>query len=126
MTTDEDLFEAYDGLLREKPMLRKKDWERRCKVLGLEPSAQTLLGDPAARLWLPPSKALNDYMHVYLNNGIASWEVISLLERLKQRCDVGLEALQTFAADQDWKTARPGCSAAFRKKIHRNLSRTCV
>ena len=117
MTTDEDLFEAYDGLLREKPMLRKKDWERRCKVLGLEPSAQTLLGDPAARLWLPPSKALNDYMHVYLNNGIASWEVISLLERLKQRCDVGLEALQTFAADQDWKTARPGCSAAFRRHL---------
>ena len=101
MTSDEDLFEAYDGLLSEKATLSKKDWERRCKVLGLEPSAQTLLGDTLARTALPPSKALNDYMHVYLNNGIASWEVIALLERLKQRCDVGLEDLQRFAADQD-------------------------
>ena len=117
MTSDEDLFEAYDALLNEKSTLSKKDWERRCKVLGLEPSTQTLLGDTLARTELPPSKALNDFMHVYLNNGIASWEVISLLERLKQRCDVGLDTLQAFAADQDWKTARPGCSAAFRRHL---------
>lgn len=58
---------------------------------------------------MPPSHILFDFMHCYLCNGVASWEVGLLMEKICTGTDITREVLAITAKEAGWRgTAESG------------------
>jgi hypothetical protein len=65
--------------------------------------------DPSALMWsdqrqvMPPSQILYDYMHTYLCNGVASWEVALFLDKVYSCTEITRESLLQSVLSSAWK-----------------------
>jgi hypothetical protein len=62
--------------------------------------------DPVERQKLPVSNIINDIMHVYLCNGIASWEVVLVMEQIAEHTPLSRELLKETVVAAGWLGSR--------------------
>eukprot|EP00435_Cladocopium_sp_Y103_P044340 s1677_g12.t1 len=84
---------------------RQKDIEKWEKAYGLNKHESGIMFDVEARTLMNPTDALNDALHCYYCNGVASVE-ISLLVETATACGVDRESLQAEALSVQWH--KPG------------------
>ena len=101
LNSDAEIFNDYDRLSRCSTKVQLESQE---KCSGLSFDADALLFDSSARKRLPPSRIIYDYMHTYLCNGVASWEISLFLTALLQHCTVTAEDLQVTMLSDGWKS----------------------
>ena len=92
--SDQEIFALCDKMLLP---CTKKSLELQEKCAGVSYIPGSLLWS-SERAKMPPSHILYDYMHTYLCNGVASWEVTLLLEEVYSRSNVTLQLLQEAVA----------------------------
>lgn len=97
--TDDDIFRQADQMMR--PCTRKALEEQEIAA-GITFEPESLLWSPERRL-LPPSEIVYDYMHIYLANGICSWEVQLFLNKVYECTHVTRESLQSAALASEWR-----------------------
>ena len=96
--SDQEIFALCDKMLLP---CTKKSLELQEKCAGLSYTPGSLLW-PSEREKMAPSRILYDYMHTYLCNGIASWELTLLLEEVYTRSGVTLKLLQEAVVASNW------------------------
>ena len=76
------------------------------KVSGIIYEPASLMFDPVERQKLPVSNIINDIMHVYLCNGIASWEVALVMEQIAEHTPLSRELLKETVVAAGWLGSR--------------------
>ena len=110
--TDAEIFSVVDDLRVSKNVLSNAAFKRKCICAAFNHNEQGILQDSNLRTLLPPSRWLMDPMHLFLSNGICSWEVVSMYEMWKE---TGHGDLTDFLS-LPWCKAGPGsCSPYFRR-----------
>eukprot|EP00438_Fugacium_kawagutii_P035293 Skav215241 [mRNA] locus=scaffold811:68130:69437:- [translate_table: standard] len=102
VNTDQQIYNQCDRLASCRT---KAELEMMEKCSGLTYDADALMFDAVQRVKMPPSRIIYDYMHTYLCNGVASWEVCLFLEALFAHTDLRLDDLRQSIADDSWKRA---------------------
>ena len=114
--TDAEIWAVCDRLARVES---KAEMHRLEKVSGLTFDSKSLMFNQRERVKLPPFHMINDYMHSYLCNGVASWEVALLMEKIEQHTSLNLEMLREAAISAKWKSRRcsPRCLPSYIPKM---------
>ena len=104
------------NLLSDASIFRECDRMRSCrtkaqldmheKATGIVCDVATLMFSQSERPKMPPSRIISDFMHVYLCNGVASWEVALMLETLYSRTALTLDVLQKAAVCDAWQSSK--------------------
>lgn len=82
--TDQDIWDAFDLLRRQKPTMAKSAFQRVERAAGFTFHEQSLLGDLELRAFVKPASAHTmDWMHNILVNGICSIEFHAFLHRCR-------------------------------------------
>lgn len=100
-SSDAEIFEAVDSLLLAHGRVSEKRLEQMETELGFNYEPDGLLANPVARSVLPPSRNLNDGMHCYFSNGVASWEVARYTQALNS-IGVNKKDIQTICGEISW------------------------
>ena len=100
LSSDASIFRECD---RMKHCRTKAQLDMHEKATGIVYDVATLMFSQSERQKMPPSRIISDFMHVYLCNGVASWEVALLLETLFSRTSLTLDLLQEAAVSDAWK-----------------------
>lgn len=98
--SDLEIFSICDTLSHCR---NKSELAQREKVSGITYDPDSLMLSPENRGKLPPSNILNDYMHVYLCNGVASWEIALLVEKICSHTNLTRELLSGAAVAAGWR-----------------------
>ena len=93
--TDQDFFEVWDNLLREKARCTKAVFNKKDIAARFNVCAHALLSDRVLRETIPPSAFLLDSMHLFWANGVVSWEVNSAYQ---QSATTNIGNLEAFLA----------------------------
>jgi hypothetical protein len=97
--TNDDIFQQCDRMMA--PCTRKA-MDAQEIATGITFDPETLLWSPVRTL-MPPSEIIYDVMHVYLINGIASWEVHLLANKVYECTRVTRESFQSAVMASQWK-----------------------
>ena len=100
-SSDAEIFQAVDSLLMAHGRVSEKRLEQMETELGFNCEPNGLLANHIARSVLPPSRNLNDGMHCYFSNGVASWEVARYMKALNS-IGVDREDIQTICCEISW------------------------
>ena len=101
-SSDAEIFSVCDRLVL---CTTKKAQERLEITSGISFSTKSLMWSDQ-RLRMPPSQILYDWMHTYLSNGCASWEVCLFLQTVEAKTNVTRELLQEAVCDAQWQGTR--------------------
>lgn len=101
-TTDTDVFNVCDAM---KLPCSKKELETQEITSGISFNPATLMWSNE-RSQMPPSRVLYDYMHTYLFNGVASWEVSLFLDAVYNTTEVTREILSDAVTSLNWMSLR--------------------
>ena len=118
--TDDDLWQSHDTLVGTDGA-RRKQLEQ---AMGVTVNLHGLLADRDLRRFVSPSLIIWDYMHVYLSNGIAGWEIQKLLWALTTKWHATMEDVRTFF-QADWKVHSAQETVARQKNAVRCLADDC-
>ena len=99
-STDHEVFSVCDSFCNCRT---KNELAQREKVSGITYDPDSLLLSQEHRGKLPPSNILNDPMHVYLCNGIASWEVALIMEKICDHTQLTRQLLSETAVAAGWR-----------------------
>ena len=100
--TDEEIFQMADSM---QHCATKAELEMTEKCAGFSFVPNSLLFTEQ-RWKLGPSRILTDYMHTYLANGIASWEIALFVQTIVDHTSITLDMLRTCALGAGWKGTR--------------------
>ena len=100
LSSDNEVFEVCDCM---KTCRTKAELDRMQKTSGISYDAASLLFSEEERAKMPPSRIIHDFLHTYLANGVASWEIVLFISELETRTRVTLETLQTVVLQAGWK-----------------------
>lgn len=84
----------------------KAQVEVESQCAGITYDAHTLMFCPEERRKMAPSRIINDGMHSYLVNGVASWEVALFLEAIYAHTAVTLPILADAVVSGLWKSSK--------------------
>ena len=84
----------------------KAELDRFEKSSGLTYDEKSLMCDKDHRWKLPPSRIIYDYMHTYLHNGVASWELALFVQALLSHSGITLRDLQLTAMEDKWQSLK--------------------
>ena len=102
--TDVELWANVDALAAVKPQVNKKSFERHEKLLGLTHNEFSVLACRGLREFFSPTRHIwSDPGHVILANGVFSWSVWELIERLQERTRLSWSSLGSLFVDIDWR-----------------------
>eukprot|EP00435_Cladocopium_sp_Y103_P024378 s2819_g6.t1 len=120
LSSDSELFEVCD---RMRHCRTKAELEMMEKTAGVTYADGSLLFSEEERAKLPPSRIIHDFLHTYLANGIASWEIVLFISQLETRTNVTLETLQSVALQAGWRgTKSSGKTQGYlRNLFHRRM-----
>lgn len=102
-SSDQEIFSSFDKLCNCRT---KADLELQEKAGGVSFDPHAFMSDTVQRTKMPPSRIIYDYMHTYLSNGVASWEIALFLQAVFNHTHVTLEDLQATALADGWKGSR--------------------
>lgn len=97
--TDQEIFSALDDLQHCRT---KADMEMKEKCAGICWVPGSLMASNQ-RWKLPPSRIITDFLHTYLVNGCASWEVALLCKAVFEKTDINLKQLELLVLQAEWK-----------------------
>ena len=101
--TDAQLWSDFDTL---RSCRNKAELQRQEKCTGLSFNEAALMFDKLERVKLPPSWCIYDYMHTYLCNGVASWEIAYFLQMVFDHTSLTLSDLQRAVQEDAWQSLR--------------------
>eukprot|EP00435_Cladocopium_sp_Y103_P024610 s1908_g6.t1 len=111
---DTDVFHQCD--MMKHPCTKAKLEEQEVST-GITFDPDSLMWSPM-RSWMPPSQILYDYMHLYLCNGIGSWEVILFLNQVYACTELDRASLQTAVLESEWTgTKSSGKTSTYLKNL---------
>lgn len=97
-TTDADVFRVCDAM---RLPCSRKELETQEITSGISYNPHTLMWSDV-RSQMPPSRVCYDYMHTYLFNGVASWEVSLFLELVFNETAVTRQIFQDAVSASEW------------------------
>ena len=100
---DENIFADCERLRTTRSKSERESLE---KCSGITFDSETLMFDANHRWQMPPSKIVYDYMHTYLVNGVASWELALFVSALSSHTSVSLEDLRLTVLDDAWRSSK--------------------
>ena len=103
LSSDAAIFRECD---RMKHCRTRAQLEMHEKATGIVYDDATLMFSVSERRKMPPSRIIADFMHVYLCNGVASWEVALMLETVYSRTSLTLDILQAAAVSDAWQASK--------------------
>ena len=96
--TDQDLWQAWDDLAAQRPVLTKARFELLEKSSGLTYNELGLLGDAILRRHFQPASAVTfDFLHCYLQGGVAAQELSAFLSRCHEELRTSYAQLDLLA-----------------------------
>ncbi|CAE7220525.1 unnamed protein product [Symbiodinium sp. CCMP2592] len=102
--TDEDIFDFCDEQRRRKMVLSAAAFREEETLAGIVFDEQSLIQDQWARLQLPPSLFMYDFLHIYFTKGgVASLEVAYIVQRAAAALNVSNEDLADLLRDHAWR-----------------------
>lgn len=102
--TDEDIFQFCDEQRRRKMVLSAAAFSEEEKLAGIVYDEQSLIQDSWARLQLPPSLFMYDFLHIYFTKGgVASLEVSYIVQRAAAVLNVTHEDLAGLLREHAWR-----------------------
>eukprot|EP00435_Cladocopium_sp_Y103_P064875 s1864_g26.t1 len=101
--SDEKIFRDCD---RMRDCRTRAQLDIHEKATGIVYDEATLMFSQSQRIKMPPSRIIADFMHCYLCNGVASWEVALMLEKIYSRTSLTLELLQEAVVSDLWKSSK--------------------
>ena len=122
--TDALIWRNWDALAKVKGRINNEDFEKMQQVFGLTYSdAPLAMLGKQLRGYISPSQIMVDPAHIFLCNGILSWEIWDFLEELRKvsGAKLGWDSFATFLADIDWRIPMPDKSAATPSVLRRLL-----
>ena len=102
--TDVDLWANVDALAALKHQVNNKTFERHEKILGLTHNESSVLACRGLRDFFHPIQHIwADPAHVILANGVFSWAIWELIERLHTRTRLSWRSLGNLFSEIDWR-----------------------
>jgi hypothetical protein len=103
LSSDASIFRQCDRMIHCQT---KKELEFYEKATGIVFDEATLMFSLPERTKMPPSRIIPDFMHCYLCNGVASWEVALLLETVYSKTSLTLDLLQEAVVSHAWQASK--------------------
>ena len=102
--TDEDMFQFCDEQRRRRMVLSAAAFKEEETLAGIVYEEESLIQDSWARLQLPPSLFMYDFLHIYYTKGgVASLEVSYLVQRAAAALNVSHEDLAALLREHAWR-----------------------
>ena len=104
--TDFLIWRNWDALGKVKGRINHQDFEKQQQVFGLTYSdAPLVMLGKQLRGYIAPSQIMFDPAHIFLCNGILSWEIWDFLEELRKvsGAKLGWDSFATFLTSIDWR-----------------------
>ncbi|CAE7714438.1 unnamed protein product [Symbiodinium sp. CCMP2456] len=102
--TDEEIFQFCDEQRRRKTVLSAAAFKEEETLAGIVYNEESLLQDSWARLQLPPSVFMYDFLHIYFTKGgVASLEVSFIVQRAAAALNVSHEDLADLLREHAWR-----------------------
>ena len=115
-SSDEDIVESIDLLLRSKGVMGPGDFQRLERSAGFNHNPDGLLADGQMRSHVRPASILTfDPMHCLWSNGVVAFEVHCFVHRMQSNTKLGWRDLQSFC-QADW--VYPAFCSAKGRAIH--------
>ena len=104
VASNEDIWNAIDHLISQKPVLNKTRMAELEKTMGYHADEWALLADVSLRRFIRPAD-INTYdsTHCFVSHGVASLELHLFLQACKTKLKIGFAAFKTFRGP-DWRT----------------------
>jgi hypothetical protein len=102
LNTDNDIWEVIDNMALQQPLLNKQRFDQLQKCLGFVHNPNGLLADVPLREHVKPISCHTwDFMHTFLQGGVASVECLLFLSACRQKLGVRFSHIAAFC-DADW------------------------
>lgn len=103
LAEDIDVWEAWDHLASERSRLAKIHYDNLEKAVGFVYNEHGLLSDHALRPFVSPTRSTcMDWMHNFLQGGVAAQELMAFLGACKRKLRVGWKEVQLFVLS-NWR-----------------------
>lgn len=97
LSTDEDIWEAWDNLASKHGRVTKAAFGNLEKASGFSYDPDALLSDRSLRRLVRPATATTmDWLHNFLQNGVASHEIAAFLTKCRSELQLGYQDFHNF------------------------------